>query len=151
MEDSQSYRFQTTLELGGKTATGFRVPADVVAALGSGKKPRVMVRIGGHTYRSTVAVYGGDYFLPLSAENRTAADVAAGDTVEVELVLDTAPRTVAVPDDLAAALAARPDAKAAFDALSYSHQRAHVLAVESAKKAETRARRVEKTIEQLTS
>ena len=66
-------RFRTTIELGGVTATGFEVPAEVVDALGTGKKPPVRVSIGGHTYRSTVAVMGGRYLLPLSAENRAAA------------------------------------------------------------------------------
>jgi bifunctional DNA-binding transcriptional regulator/antitoxin component of YhaV-PrlF toxin-antitoxin module len=135
-------RFTTTIELGGKTATGLRVPAEVVEALGTGKRPPVTVTVNGHTYRSTVAAYSGDYFLPLAAEHRTAAGVAAGDTVEVDVELDTAPRVVEVPADLAAALDAEPEARRRFDALSYSHQRRHVLAVEGAKAAATRERRV---------
>jgi Bacteriocin-protection, YdeI or OmpD-Associated/Domain of unknown function (DUF1905) len=135
-------RFTTTVELGGRTATGLRVPADVVAALGSGQRPPVTVTVNGHTYRSTVAAYSGDHFLPLAAEHRTAAGVAAGDTVEVEVELDTAPRTVEVPPDLAAALDAEPEARRRFDALSYSHQRRHVLAVDGAKAEATRQRRV---------
>jgi hypothetical protein len=135
-------RFTTTVELGGKTATGLRVPAEVVEALGSGKRPPVTVTVNGHSYRSTVAAYGGDCFLPLAAEHRTAAGVAAGDTVSVDVELDTAPRVVEVPADLAAALDAEPDARRRFDALSYSHQRRHVLAVEGAKAAATRERRV---------
>ena len=106
-------KFLTVIELGGKTATGFRVPEEVVQALGSGKRPAVTVRIGPHTYRSTVAAYGDVYMLPLSAENREAAGVAAGDEVEVEVALDTAPRVIEVPDDLAAALDA--DARGATD------------------------------------
>ena len=98
-------RFRTTVELGGRTATGLRVPAEIVEALGSGKKPAVRVTIGGHTYRSTVATRGGVYLLPLSGENRTAAGVAAGDEVDVDIELDDQPREVTVPDDLAAALA----------------------------------------------
>jgi hypothetical protein len=142
-------RFRTTVELGGKTATGMEVPAEVVDALGAGKKPPVTVMIGGHSYRSTVAVMGGRYLLPLSAENRTAAGVAAGDDVEVEVELDAAPREVTVPDDLATALGADPAARAAFERLSYSHQRRHVLAIEDAKTPETRQRRVTKAIEML--
>ncbi|NKY34697.1 DUF1905 domain-containing protein [Nocardia speluncae] len=141
--------FDTVIELGEKTATGFRVPTRVVEELGSGKKPKVTVRIGGHTYRSTVAVYSGEYMLPLSAENRNAAGVSAGETVTVGVELDTAERTVVVPGDLAAALAAAPGAREVFDALSYSKQRAHVIAVESAKRSETRARRVEKVVGEL--
>src|SRR5687768_14522059 len=113
-------RFRTTIELGGKTATGFRVPTDVVTALGRGQRPPVRVTIGGHTYRSTVAAYSGTYMLPLSAENRTSAGVAAGDEVDVEIELDTEPRAVEVPADLAAALDADPAAQRFFDGLSYS-------------------------------
>jgi antitoxin component of MazEF toxin-antitoxin module len=84
-------RFRTTVELGGRTATGMRVPPEVVEALGAGKKPPVRVTIGGHTYRSTVATRGGVYLLPISAENRAGAGVAAGDEVEVDVELDDAP------------------------------------------------------------
>jgi hypothetical protein len=122
------------------------VPADAVAALGTSKRPAVVVTVGGHTYRSTVAVMGGRFMVPLAAEHRTAAGVAAGDEVDVELVLDTAPRTVEVPADLAEALAAEPGARERFDALSPSHRKAHVTAVEGAKAAETRARRVAKVV-----
>ncbi|MEU1983940.1 YdeI/OmpD-associated family protein [Nocardia sp. NPDC019395] len=143
--------FDTVIELGGKTATGFRVPARVVETLGSGKKPKVIVSLGGHTYRSTVAVYGGEYMIPLNAENRNAAGVAAGDTVTVGIELDTAERTVTVPDDLAAALAVDPRTRDVFDALSYSKRRAHVIAVESAEHPETRARRIEKIVTELSA
>lgn len=142
-------RFSTTVELGGRTATGFEVPPEVVDALGAGKRPAVTVTVGGHTYRSTVAVMGGRYMLPLSAENRTAAGLSAGDAADVELELDTAPRVVEVPADLAAALDAEPAARAAFDALNYSNQRRHTLSVEGAKTDATRARRVAKVVETL--
>lgn len=142
-------RFTSTLELGGRTATGLEVPDEVVTGLAAGKRPKVTVTINGYTYRSSIAVMGGRYLLPVSAEVRAGAGVAAGDVVEVEVALDDAPREVAVPEDLAAALAADPAAAAAFATLSYSHQSRHVLAVEGAKAAETRARRVAKTIEVL--
>lgn len=142
-------RFSTTVELGGRTATGFEVPPEVVDALGAGKRPAVTVTVGGHTYRSTVAVMGGRYMLPLSAENRTAAGLSAGDAADVELELDTVPRVAEVPADLAAALDAEPAARAAFDALSYSNQRRHTLSVEGAKTEATRARRVAKVVETL--
>ncbi|MFI7618363.1 YdeI/OmpD-associated family protein [Nonomuraea terrae] len=142
-------RFRSTIELAGKTATGFEVPTEVVEALGAGKRPAVTVTIGAHTYRSTVAVMGGRFMLPLSAENRQAAGVAAGDEVEVALALDTAPREVEVPADLAAALAGAPEAKAFFESLSYSRKRRYVLQIEAAKKPETRARRVAETVTEL--
>lgn len=144
-------RFQSVLELGGKTATGIEVPAEVVDALGSGKKPKVTVTINGYTYRSTVAVMGGRYLLPVAAEVRAGAGVAAGDEVDVEVELDTAPRVVEVPADLAAALDAAPAARKAFDALSYSNQRGHVQSVDGAKTEATRQRRIAKVVDQLGS
>jgi len=141
--------FQTVVELGGKTATGFEVPTDIVAALGTSKRPAVRVSIGGHTYRSTVASMGGRFMLPLSAENRRNADVAAGDEVIVGLELDAEPRAVTRPSDLARALEAAPAAESFFSDLSYSHQLAYVAWIESAKKAETRERRVGQAIAML--
>src|SRR5262245_33948587 len=102
MARSEELHFRTVVELGGRTATGFQVPPQVVDALGSGKRPAVTVTVGPHTYRSTVAPMGGAFYLPLSAENRTAAGVAAGDEIDVTVALDTAPRVVDVPPDLAA-------------------------------------------------
>lgn len=142
-------RFRTTIELGGKTATGFQIPAEVVALLGSTKRPPVRVTINGHTYRSTVAVYGGVFMLPLSAENRAGAGVAAGDEVEVELTLDTEPREVTVPEDFAAALDGDAAAKQVFAGLSYSQKRRFVLGIEGVKSAETRQRRLAQAVEQL--
>ena len=126
----------------GMNATGLPVPAAAVAALGTGKRPKVTVTLNGYTYRTTVAAYGDVFMLPLAAEHRTAAGVKANDVVEVTLALDEAPRIVDVPEDLAAALAAQPGATAAFDALSYSARKEHVRQVESAKALETRNRRI---------
>ena len=141
-----SARFRAVVEQGGKTATGIPVPPEVVEGLGRGKRPAVRVGIGGHTYRSTVGVMGGRFMLPLSAENRTAAGVAAGDEVEVELTLDDEPREVEVPADLAAALDAEPAARSTFDGLSYSRKRWYVLDVEGAKTEATRQRRIDKAM-----
>jgi hypothetical protein len=137
------------VQLNGKTATGLEVPASVVEALGSGRKPRVSVTVGPHTYRSTVATMSGRFMLPLSAENRARAGVAAGDEVDVTLELDTEERVVEVPADFAAALDAEPTARANFDSLSFTHRREHVDAIEGAKKAETRQRRIEKSVAML--
>jgi bacteriocin resistance YdeI/OmpD-like protein/uncharacterized protein DUF1905 len=144
-----SFTFRTTIELGGKTATGFEVPPDVVEALGQGRRPAVRVTIGGHAYRSTVAVMGGRFLLPLNAENRTAAGVAAGEEVEVTLEADTGAREVVVPEDLAGELAGNSQARAFFDGLSYTHRKEWVRWVEEAKKPETRAVRVRATVEGL--
>jgi hypothetical protein len=142
-------RFRTTVLLGGKTATGLPVPAEVIDGLGAGRAPKVAVTVGGHTYRSTVAVRGGQFLIPLSAENRTAAGVAAGDDVDVDIELDTAPREVQVPADLAAALAADDEARRVFDGLPFTHRKEYVRWIEEAKKAETRSNRVAKTLERL--
>ena len=144
-------RFRTTVMAAGRTATGLPVPAEVVDGLGAGRRPPVHVRIGGHHYRTTIASRGGVYLLSLSAENRAAAGVAAGEEVEVDVELDTDPREVTVPADLAAALDSDDAARRAFERLSYSHQLRHVLAIEEAKTPETRRRRVEKALEMLRS
>lgn len=144
-------RFRTTVLSTGKTAAGIVVPADVMDALAAGKKPAVRVTINGHTYRSTVATIEGRPMVGVSAENRAAAGVAGGDDVEVEVELDTAPRTVEVPEDFVAALARYPDARGFYDRLNYSERRWFVLGIEDAKTPETRARRVEKAVERLRS
>src|SRR4051794_14222248 len=107
-------RFRATILLGGKTATGIRVPPEVIASLGSSKRPPVRVTINGYTYRSTVAVMGGEFMVGVSAENRCGARVVAGDEVEVEIALDTEPRVVTVPPDFAAALDRDADARRFF-------------------------------------
>jgi hypothetical protein len=139
--------FRSTVVLGGKTATGIPVPADVVESLGSGKRPPVVVTIGGYSYRTTVAPYSGEFWIPLAAEHRAAAGVAAGEDVVVGIDLDAAPREVALPDDLAAAM--DDDARSAFDGLAPSHRKEWVRWVEEAKKAETRTARIAKTVEGL--
>lgn len=142
-------KFRTTIKGAGKTATGIEVPEKVVSALGSSRRPPVRVTINGYTYRSTVAVMGGVFMVSVSADTREKAGVAAGDKVEVDIALDTEPRTVAVPKDLAAALTRASKAKREFDGLSYSHKRRHVMAIEQAKTHETRQRRIAKTVQLL--
>jgi hypothetical protein len=142
-------KFSTTVELGGKTATGLQVPDDIVAALAAGKRPAVQVTIGGHTYRTTVASMGGRFLVPLSAEHRAAAGVAAGDEVDVEITLDVAPREVSVPADLAEALAHDERARQFFDTLAFTHRKEWVRWVEEAKRAETRSTRIDKAVASL--
>jgi hypothetical protein len=123
-------------------ATALEVPNEAMAALGKGKRHPVKVSLNGYTYRTTIAVMGGVCLLPLSKANRDAAGVKAGDKVEITLELDTEPRTVAVPDDLATALSKKRGARAKFDGLSYSARKEYVRQVESAKAQETRQRRI---------
>jgi hypothetical protein len=139
-------RFRETILLGGKTATGIPVPYDILDALGGGKRPAVSVTINGYTYRTTVGSADGRPMIPLSAENREAAKVAAGDGVDVEIALDTAPREVNLPADFAQALDRDLAAKKTFDGLSYSLKNYHVQQIEGAKTPETRARRIDKSI-----
>ena len=142
-------RFRTTVLQGGKTATGIEIPDEIVAALGSGKRPAVRVTINGFTYRSSVATVSGKSMVGVSAENRAGAGVAGGDEVDVDIELDTAPREVSIPDEFAAALDAEPKARETFDRLSYSNRSWHVLQFTGAKTDETRQRRLAKSIEAL--
>lgn len=121
--------------------TGIEVPPEVIEQLGGGKRPPVVVTVNGFRYASTVGVMGGRFLIPFSADKRAATGIAGGDAIAVDLALDTAPRTVDVPDDLAAALAAA-GVRAAFDALAPSARKAHVTGILGAKAPETRARRV---------
>ena len=105
--------------------------------------------INGYGYGSSVGSLGGRSMLPVSAQIRAEAKIAAGDDVEVDVVLDTEPREVSVPADLAAALDGEPSARDAFGRLPYSHQLRYVTVVEDAKTPETRQRRIDKTISAL--
>ena len=144
-------RFHATVRLDGKTATGIEVPAEVLDGLGGGKRPKVVVTINGFSYPSSVGSMGGRSLIPVSADVRAKAGIAAGDEIDVEVMADTEPRVVIVPDDLAAALGAHPAARAAFERLSYSNQRRHVQAVEQAKTAETRQRRIGNVLAELSA
>jgi hypothetical protein len=142
-------RFETTMFLSGNN-TGIEVPPEVVESFGAGKRPPVVVTVNGFEYRSTIAPMGGRFLIPFSSDKRAATGIGGGDPIVVDLELDTAPRTVDVPDDLAAALHATPGARDAWERLSPSHKKAHVTAIEGAKAAETRQRRIAKAIETLT-
>jgi hypothetical protein len=142
-------RFHAIVQLSGKTATGIQVPAEVVAGLGSSKRPAVRVTINGYTYRSTVAPMGGVFMLPISAEHRQSAGVAAGDEVKVDIELDTEPREVIVPPDLREILDHDAEARRSFDGLSYSQKQQLVLSIEGARTPETRQRRLAKVVSTL--
>ena len=148
-QGSPQTRFRTSLLAAGKTATGIEVPPEVIEQLGAGKRPPVVVTIGSYTYRSTVGVMGGRSLIPVSAENRRQAGIAAGDDLDVTLELDTAPRHVELPADLAEVLSRDDAARQFFEGLSASQQKWHVQSVESAKTPETRQRRIDKSMEML--
>ena len=144
-------KFRTAVELGGKTATGLAIPEVVVAALGPSRRPAVVVTIGTHTYNTTVASMSGRFLVPLSAANREAAGVHAGDEVEVHIELDHEPRSVHIPADLAEALAPHEAARAFFDGLAYTHRKEWVRWIEDAKKPQTRTNRLVATVQALRS
>ncbi len=138
--------FKTTLfSPGDMDATGIEIPADVIEGLGAGKRPRLNITVRGLTYRSTVAVMGGGYFVAFTKEHRAKTGLKANDPIEVTVELDTEPRTVEAPADLLAALDAA-GLRAAWDKLSYTHQKEHVRSIEEAKAPETRQRRIEKAV-----
>jgi hypothetical protein len=123
------------------------VPFDPKALFGRTNAP-VVVAIGKHSYRSTITNMGGSPWVPFRKSNREAA--AIGDdlaSIEVTLTLDEAERIVAVPEDLAAALAGITGAREAWDKLSFTARREHADGIEGAKRPETRASRVAKAVE----
>ena len=141
--------FETTLVQTGATTTGIRVPDEAVTALGAGRRPAVWVTVNGYRYRNTLAVMGGETWVGVSAAHREASGLTGGQPITVTLELDTEPRTVEVPADLAAALDAEPAARATFDGLSPSLKRYHVDQVTGAKTEETRSRRIARSVEVL--
>jgi len=141
-------RFTVELERVGKTATMFRVPFDLTEAFGRARPP-VKVTIRGHRWRTTPGVYGGIGHVVVNREVKAATGVDAPDRVAVVMELDTEPRRISVPKDLAVALAADADAKAAFSKLSFTHRREYVEWLEEAKRPATRARRIAATVDQV--
>jgi len=142
-------RFRAELQLDGKTATGITVPPEVLDSLGAGKRAAVQVTINGYTYPSTIGTMNGVAKIPVSGPVRKAANIRAGDILVVDVETDHTPRTVTVPDDLAAALEADPESRAFLDGLSYSRKHAFASWIEQAKRPETRQTRVTATAELL--
>jgi hypothetical protein len=140
-------KFRTTIrQAEGSTATGIEIPDEVIAQMNAGKKPPVRMRVDGYEYRSTVATVDGRYMVGFSAEHRAASGLKGGDAVDVEVELDTEPRTVELPADFQRALDAEPAAKATFGKLSNSLKGYHVAQVVGAKTDETRQRRIAKSV-----
>jgi hypothetical protein len=126
------------------------VPFDVRKEFGKARPP-VKASVNGHSYRSTISVYGGKYYLPFRSDRRKAAGVKAGDVVNVEITLDTEVRSVQPPPELSAALAKNRVAKAQWEKLSYTGKKERAQAILQAKKPETRSRRLAKILEELTT
>ena len=147
-DEETGVKFKAELKLNGKTATGMEVPANVVESLGGGKRPAVVVSFRGYSYRTTVAPMGGKYLIGVNADHRAASGVKAGDKLDVEVVLDTAPREVDVPSYIASALK-KAGVRAAYDKLSYTNRKELVRSVEDAKTDATRERRLAKAIDGL--
>jgi hypothetical protein len=141
--------FKTVLLTAGKTATGIKIPPEVIEKLNAGKKPAVKVTINGFTYRSTVAVMGGDYMVGVNAENREGAKVKGGDKIEVTIELDTEPREVKLPAEFKKALDKNAKAKKGFETLSYSKKKFYVTPVAAAKTDVTRTKNIAKAIDAL--
>lgn len=139
-------RFEAELRPTGRTATYIDIPFDAKARFGSGRS-RVRGTINDQPFRSTLAKRGAGWYMVVNRETRAGARASAGETVTVEMERDDEPRVVEMPDDLREALLARPGAAGRFDSLSYSHQKEYVDWVNEAKRAETRKRRIAKTVE----
>jgi hypothetical protein len=139
-------KYRTTIRQSGKTTTGIPIPAEVIEALGAGRKPPVRMTVNGYAYRSTVATVDGQFMVGFSAAHRDASGLNGGDEVDVEIELDTTQREVDVPPDLEEALGREPAARQTFDRLSNSLKRYHVDQVNGAKSPETRQRRIDKSV-----
>ncbi len=148
MADKKKVSFDTTILQTGNN-TGICVPEEIVEKLEAGKKPPVIVTVNNYTYRNTIAVMGGKFMISVSAEIRAKAGVKGGDQVTVELELDTEPREVTLPPDFKEALDKNPGAKKFFEALSYSNKQRYLLPIGQAKTEETRQRRIEKAVNDL--
>ncbi len=142
-------RWTGELGKGGGNTAGFVIPDDVVEALGGGRRPKVSVTIDGYSWRSSIANMGGQFMLGVSQAHRAASGLTPGRTYDVDLELDTAPRTVELPEDLARAIDAQPGARECWDRLSYTLRREQVDGVEGARQPETRARRIDRCLAML--
>ena len=148
MTASKRLSFNTTILQSGNN-TGICVPDEVVEELGAGKKPPVNVTLNDYTYRNTIAVMGGKFMISVSADIRSKTGIKGGDNIKVTLELDTKPREVEVPADFQRLLDENPKAKQFFDTLSYSNKQRYVLPIGQAKTEETRQKRMEKFIVEL--
>ena len=144
-----SVRFSAPVAQQQGTSPYVDVPDEVLAQISEKRRVPVAVTVNGYTFRTTIAPMKGCLLLGFNKANAAAARVTAGDVIDIEMELDTAPREVEVPVELRQALGAAPQAQAAYDALSYTHSREWAQYVASAKQAQTRVRRAAKAVTQL--
>ena len=142
-------KFKAELILTGKSSTGIQVPEKVVEGLGAGKRVPIKVTFNNYTYRTTIAPYRGEYWIPVAAAVRESSGATAGDILDITMAVDEEPRTVEVPEILAKELAKDKKAAAAFEKLSYTNQKEMALRISGAKGEDTRARRLAKALESL--
>lgn len=142
-------RFRTKVLAAGKTAAGVEVPEKVVLGLGSTKRPMVKATINGYTYRSSIARMGGRFMLSVSNDVRSRTGVVPGETIDIDVELDTDKRDVEVPPELAKALAKDAKAKKYFESLSYSRKYALAAPISNGKTPETRQRNLAKALANL--
>lgn len=143
--------YSGTFETIGGNNAAFVIPDDFVSALKAGGRPKVAVTLKGKVFRTSIAKMGGRYLLGFNKARREEADLAVGERYTLEIVADTEERTVALPDDLAAALAGDKPALDRWEKLSFTNKRELAEPIEAAKKPETRERRVARAVEVLRS
>ncbi len=148
---SEKQTFEVLLEkYQNSEATAITIPFDVEKVFG-GKRVPIKATINDADYRTTIFRMRGKYFVVVPKKFREAAGVKAGETITISMQKDTEPRVIKAPEDLAKALNENPAAKEAWENLSFTHRKEYVMAIEDAKREETRNRRIAKTIEQITA
>ena len=144
---TKKHTFKATIQNAGGGGAFVEVPFDVEKAFGS-KKPKVKAMIEGVPYRGTLVRMGTECHLLLILKSiREQIGKTFGDEIQVSVESDAEPRVVEVPSDFARALKQEKSAQTYFKSLSYSHQREYVNHITEAKREETRARRIDRTIE----
>ena len=141
--------FKTQLQPRGPAAAVILDDAQVAAVGEGAKRFPVVATVNGYTWRTSVVRMGGEFLLGLSKEVRQGAGVEAGDEVDVIVELDTALREVEVPEALAAALAADPEAKTSFDRMAFTHRKEYARWIADAKQEQTRQRRLGQALEMI--
>lgn len=151
LESGSVARFTAVLQPDPTGAGTFvRVPREVAAKLALKGRPKIQAVIAGHPYRGSLMPTPDGFCLGVLKAIQQSAGVSRGDTITVELDLDTAPRVVKPPPDLARELARNKKAAASWESLSYTNKREMALSLEEAKKPETRERRLATALERLT-